>query len=355
MGFLSLLLSFVLYIQDSVAMVFYWKICRTHRLSLEEFVPWLERRLLDASIYELIGLNRCLYLIEVRIAKVKEYSHEYRSSASTITTPLATRIQKVCDHIENINGVALNRLELEKVMSSNGAQPLTFLPDRTQLYDFIHRLKDKLKAIDELASSKKTDNSKAKNAKFASSNRSESKKAQELNAIKAELKKLATLLEELRVIIEDKRVILDYYGSMKLNVHVPLNDIFYRISTLPSIDDAKAIAQISFHDLKRCEDQYNSARVSDGLVTIAQLNSEIEFIEMEISSLTKPLADTLSISKTSRTKEEPIRSEGVAETPPEQHLDAEVRDAIANGDVTDAFSKILQLTSSMGQFSRGDR
>jgi hypothetical protein len=65
------------------------------KLQIEDFIPWLEKNLLEFSIIELEILNEYLFTLENSIQTLKNYSNDYRHSLNNSFMNQSSKIQKI--------------------------------------------------------------------------------------------------------------------------------------------------------------------------------------------------------------------------------------------------------------------
>ena len=152
---------------------------------LQDYLNWFERHLLAIASYDLEDLLSTLFCLDENITILKNLASECKSFLSIPPPSQNNKVQKIFDQIEALASFLPNSASISTpvavpsppTFSSNAAtttqnskgphlqtqvQILSILPDSEQLRDTLIKNKSKLKALEDLASSKKIDMGKAK-------------------------------------------------------------------------------------------------------------------------------------------------------------------------------------------------
>ena len=152
---------------------------------LQDYLNWFERHLLAIASYDLEDLLSTLFCLDENITILKNLASECKSFLSIPPPSQNNKVQKIFDQIEALASFLPNSASISTpvavpsppTFSSSAATPtqnskgphlqtqvqiLSILPDSEQLRDTLIKNKSKLKALEDLASSKKIDTGKAK-------------------------------------------------------------------------------------------------------------------------------------------------------------------------------------------------
>mmetsp|Transcript_16619 Transcript_16619/g.27866 ORF Transcript_16619/g.27866 Transcript_16619/m.27866 type:complete len:480 (+) Transcript_16619:105-1544(+) len=247
---------------------------------IDEYVVWIEDKLRSISSIELSHLNCILDKISEGIINLKKMAKDFKNTMVASNSAHNNRFTKLHDQINTL--IEPYSIEGRLFCSKGKLHPLrSTLPDAEILKDMIMNNKLKLKAVDEIASSKKSDNfnAKFKGSKISSSNRSENKKSFEISMIRSEIKSIFCLLDEAVAELALRLQQLNYFGLLKVRVHFPL--MTFRNYLLAQNPTTELIANLEreYQNLLYADETYNQARCSKILVTAAVAQHEIRRIE----------------------------------------------------------------------------
>ena len=247
-------------------------------IKFDRYVYWLETKLSSISCAELSELDSIIDQLFENIVTLKGISTHCRATMITYNTSQVNRIHKLYDQIDSL---AEPYLSGRLFVSVNGGKYsiTSLLPDSDVLKDMIVDNKAKLKSIEEIAASKKTDVVKFKPSKLSTSNRSESKKANEMQTIRNEVKNIFLLLEQLSVKVEAHHSVLKYFGQLKLAVHFPLQALSTHLRSLPPLAETSAQLDHDLQALNKVDAYYTMLRRADVLVQAAVITHEAGQIE----------------------------------------------------------------------------
>jgi hypothetical protein len=250
------------------------------QLQLTEYVNWLEIRLLAVSDFELLEFNELVDLLFTSITTLKCIGSMSRVSHSGLPSGQANKVLKMLDHIEALSEPYETSLSGKLYVNNNKPDLVSHLPDFESIKEMVSKNKAALKIIDEIASSKKAETVKFKGSKpMASSNRSETKRLGELMSIKNEARNAQFLLDKLVVEVGKKLSILNYFGQIKLLVHIPVRNLLSKRETLPSLKEYTDQIEAELDAVRQVEQVYNETRAAAVLANAATASYEAGFIE----------------------------------------------------------------------------
>jgi hypothetical protein len=247
-------------------------------MKFDRYVYWLETKLLSVAQAELSEVNNILDMLVERLAILKSVSSQCRSSMIVYNNSAqVNRVYKLYDQVDALGEPYLPG----RLFVSLGSCPISsLLPDLDIINDMVVQGRLKLKAIDEIAASKKNDVVKFKGSKTATSNRSEAKKAVEISSIRTEIRNVSDLIEKLAVECAKRTAVLSYFSQIKHAVHYPLHALSLRIRSLPLVNEGSAHhLDHELEVLHKVDAAYNAVRSAPVLVTAAVASREAAYIE----------------------------------------------------------------------------
>lgn len=155
----------------------------------------------------------------------------------------------------------------------------SILPDADVLREIIAENRLKLKSIDEIASSKKSEVVKFKATKATPTNKSDNKKANEIQLIRTEVKNILGLLDLLAAEVEKHSIVLRNYAQLKQLVHFPLQVLSTHLRSLPPLAETSAQLDHDLQALNKVEAYYTMLRRAEILVQAAATRQEARYIE----------------------------------------------------------------------------
>ncbi|KAJ1406104.1 hypothetical protein B484DRAFT_456917 [Ochromonadaceae sp. CCMP2298] len=248
-------------------------------MKFDSYVGWLESKLLSVSEAELSDLDEMLDDLSSHLAVLKRLSIDCRASGVAANPTQVKLMQKLFDLIDSLVDPFTNG----RMFHSTGKFVITSsLPDAEVIADMMAN-KAKLKNIDDIAASKKIDTIKFKGSKSVS--KVDGKKAAEIAIIRAEAKAMFGLLEVLACEVGVRIKVLKYFEQVKVMVHVPLQALTMRISSLPKLADSSALLEVDFQVLQRADSAYTAARSAELLVDAASAQSDAALIEHHVEGM----------------------------------------------------------------------
>jgi hypothetical protein len=246
-------------------------------MKFDRYVYWLETKLLSVSQAELSEFNSVLDMLVERLAILKSVSSQCRSSMIVYNNSAqVNRVYKLYDSVDALGEPYLPG----RLFVSLGSCPISsLLPDLDIINDMVLQGRLRLKAIDEMATSKKNDVVKFKGSKTATSNRSETKKAVEISSLRTEIRNVSDLIEKLAVVSAKNTAVLGYFSQIKQAVHYPLHALSLRIRSLPPISESTAHVDHELEVLHKVDAAYNAVRRAPVLVSAAVASREAAYIE----------------------------------------------------------------------------
>lgn len=271
-------------IAEQLSLQFNSSATAVQQIKFDRYVYWLEAKLSSISFAELSELDNIIDQLYENILTLKSLSAQCRSTMIPINGAQANRIQKLYDLIDTlIEPVVSGRLFISTSIVNGTKYSITsLLPDADILKDVIADNKMKLKTIEEIAASKKSEVVKFKTSKLSTINKSD-KKANEIQMIRTEVKSVISLLEQLAVEIERRHSVLKYYGQLKQVVHFPLQALSTHLRSLPPIAETSAQLDHDLQALNKADAFYTLLRKADILVQAAATTHEAGHIEALVS------------------------------------------------------------------------
>lgn len=254
------------------------------QIKFDRFVYWLETKLNSVSAAELSELNNITDQLTESIASLKGMSAHCRATMVLNNSTQANRIHKLYDHIDSLfDPYSPGRLFIGVSIINGTKYTITsLLPDMDVLRDVIADNKAKLKLIEEIASSKKTEVVKFKTSKLTTSNRSENKKTNEIQMIRTEVRSVQALLDQLTVEVERQHSVLKYFGQLKHVVHFPLQALSTHLRSLPPLAETSAQLEHDLQALNSVNSFYSMVRSVDILAQAAASTQEAAHIEKAV-------------------------------------------------------------------------
>lgn len=251
------------------------------QIKFDRYVYWLETKLNSISAAELSELNNIADQLTESILSLKGMSTHCRATMILNNATQANRIHKLYDHIDALyEPYSPGRLFIGASIINGTKYTITsLLPDVDVLKDVIADSKGKLKLIEEIASSKKTEVVKFKTSKLSTSNRSENKKANEIQMIRTEVRNVLALLDQLAAEVEKQHSVLKYFGQLKHVVHFPLQALSIHLRSLPPLAETSAQLDHDLQALNTVNTFYTMVRSDEVLVQAAAATHEATHIE----------------------------------------------------------------------------
>lgn len=235
------------------------------------------------SAAELSDLDDIVDLLAEKVSALKGISVQCRTTMIVYNSGQVNRIHKLYDLVESLSEPYLPG----RLFVCSGNYAITsLLPDADALKEMIIQNRTKLKSIEEIASSKKTEVVKFKGSKLTTSNRSESKKAVEISLIRTEVKSILQLLDNLEVELGKKLAVLSYYGQIKQVVHFPLQTLSTELRNLPPLSEAAAHREHELEQFRKADTLYNNLRKVEVLGIAARASQEAAYIENAVQEST---------------------------------------------------------------------
>lgn len=256
-------------------------ITTTQQIKFDRYVYWLESKLNSVSSAELAELDNVLDQLSENIAILKSISTQCRSTMIAFNSAQASRIHKLYDLVDSLSDpFVTGRLFVScSVVNVTKYSVTSILPDADVLKEMLADNKMKLKSIDEIASSKKSEVVKFKASKVTPTNKSDSRKSNEIQVIRAEVKNILTLLDVLAVEIEKHNSVLKNYAQLKHFVHFPLQVLSTHLRSLPPLAETSTQLDHDLQALHKVEAYYDMLRRAPPLVQAAATRSEALQIE----------------------------------------------------------------------------
>lgn len=262
------------------------------KMRLEEFIGWFENRIVEIFAEELKSLHLAMLTVEECIDALKAISQNARKVSASNSIPITNRMIKILDQLDSIPDMFVGGRRFYFDQPQYSFLSASQLPDLFFVCDFVLNVKNKLKAIDDVVSSK--------TGKFIKAQTGNQKKTLDPLRIRSEIKRTAAALDILEAGAVEKLLVMNHFSDLKAKIHQPVNEMIVAFSCLPSMSDYKAVVDIEFGALKKCEEAYLKARSEVCLANAAKLKNESLFIELcvaEMLHVLQPLAQTPTSDK----------------------------------------------------------
>lgn len=256
-------------------------------VNLDNCTSYLDRRLLALSWFELRDFFLVLHKVSQHIIILRDFAAECKFNGQGLTAPQAAKVQKLSEMLESLPAISTftpvigdnSSLSGDKVVSS-------FLPDQDYIQAYIFKVRSKLKTIEEMAASKKTEGVKFRfSGKLSLQSRLKERKVFDLAIVRKELKDLQDNLELLEHYLVQYENLFTYFASIKKYVHRYYQDIILAAATLPSLEEFETKMKAENESFATKELDYNSARSNEALIAAASARKEMLVIEQATKSM----------------------------------------------------------------------
>ncbi len=268
-----------------------------HQVKLEEFIPWFENQLLTKSSVDIQHVNSLVQELDQLVVRLNAAVSDSRSTISA-TTPQTNRLLRVCDQID----LFCAEYDVLKHSSQHHQYVVVYpfdslLPDAEHLRDLVGKIKSKLKIIDDVTQSKKSNGDNIARVVKSGSRTTEksSKKAFDMpSALKSELTRLAELMGDLELESVSQSRLMNYFGELKHHIHTPLRHLVATTAELPNIQDTSSLLTSDVETHASCCTVYDSARSAEVLQKAVLLRDELHEIERLVADILSPLRKAIT-------------------------------------------------------------
>jgi len=253
----------------------------SQQIKFDRYVYWLESKLNSVSSLELSELDNIVDQLSENITILKSISTQCRSTMIAFSGAQVNRIHKLYDLVDSLTEpFVTGRLFVSySVINVTKYSITSILPDVDVLRDVIADNRQKLKSIDEIASSKKSEVVKFKASKATPTNKADSKKTNEIHLIRTEVKNILSLLDVLAAEVDKHNIVLKNYAQLKQLVHFPLQVLSTHLRSLPPLAETSAQLDHDLQALNKVDAYYTMLRRADILVQAATTRQEAMHIE----------------------------------------------------------------------------
>lgn len=253
-----------------------------HVLRLAEFPSWFESKLSDNLIFELHDIADLLDKIRSDVSDMQSISNTLRDLYANVTaTPQIARILKLCDQIDAI--ASLYGHETPK------------LPGSSYLADLTQKLRNRMKTVDDMASSSKIV-------------RTDPVVASSLSSLRAIIHAIVSTIESLETAQRRRAVITDYIDYIHLNVLDPIISLVQQNSRLSANQDTQQILSAA-KDVSDAEAEYKQAFMGEIFIKMLTFKRERQALQAALDDMLVPIRNVVKDSNVAATF---LRMEGIS-------------------------------------------
>lgn len=239
-------------------------------LTFADFPVWFEETFSA-------NLSCELHAIRALLTAIREHVHAMQVASDTLralytnapVSPQMTRILKLCDQIDSL--------------SSQYGQEIPKLPGSSYLQDFSHKLRNRLKNVDDMASSSKLVRT---DAAIVSST----------SLFRSLIQQIVTTIE----LLEDRQrqlsIVTDYIDYVHLHVLGPIANLVQQNSSLSANQDTQQILSAA-KEVSDAEASYRQMCTGDIFVKNMTLKKEAVAIQEAIDDMLAPLREIVKNRK----------------------------------------------------------
>jgi hypothetical protein len=241
-------------------------------LKLCDFPTWFENRLSANLLCELNTIIILLETVRGQVNKMQRASSMLRDLYATVTvSPQVTRILKICDQIDT--------------HAAQYGQEIPKLPGTSYLQDFAQKVKNRLKTIDDMASSSKLVRTDA----FVVSS---------LSTFRSIIQQIVSTIELLERSHRQISIVTDYIDYIHVNVMDPINSLVQQNSNLSANQDTQQILSAA-KGVNVAESTYREMCTVGVLIKAVTLKKEAEALSAAIDDMLTPLREVVKNKKVS--------------------------------------------------------
>lgn len=255
-------------------------------ISINDFLSWFDNKLAKFLVLDLVDINIELHLLSDNMSLLKKQSEAFKSYSILLPATQA-RVVKLCTQIDTIvlscqfdysgypeileekGYTERKQKELKeniKLLGNNETYMPLLLPDSDYLKDLISKTRNRLRTIEEMASSKNLSRADVGNG-------------QGPLAIRDTVLNILNILERLEKFQLKQIMITDYITNIKSIVHQPLLTYAKKIENLPSLKYLLDTLNSESVVLNKTQEKYNVISKIPILLEVSQLKIELEELE----------------------------------------------------------------------------
>lgn len=270
-------------------------------VTLDNCIQKFDERLFPIVWFELREVLSILKKINEIQQVMIELSVECRMNVFSSSVSQNNRLHKMCEMMESIPLVpypssypvdfieGLGGLKLAMASSSLSSVPL-LCPDLEILTAYIAKIRSKLKLIEDMAASKKSDNIRFKYKGGTSTASMLAKKLYveqiyDCGFVRSECKIFSTFLEELETAFHQYSFTMQHLTTIKYKLHRPFLELQSLFSQLPSLVSAEQLVLDTKQDFEQAEVDYQEHRNHNPvLLEVTGLQQELQRVSQDIES-----------------------------------------------------------------------
>jgi hypothetical protein len=269
------------------------------KVSLDECVQYLERRLLSLTWIELRPLFLQMHRVAQSAQTLRDLASECKFNGIALTAPQQLKIHKIHDFVhENIHVLSVQcavSVESPAVAVPEHLQVTSFLPSAHHLNLFAHKLTTKLKSVEDMLSSKKLDVCRFRfSGKLTLTHRIAQRQVFDVSLLRNECRLLHEQLHLLQQAVDEQDQLLQYFDLLKRHVHLRWQEVLCLAAVLPDVVVAKTRLAREWDLLMKHEHEYAEAKQQEVLVTCVGWGREQQLVETDL--LSRLLQDSLQPS-----------------------------------------------------------
>lgn len=266
-------------------------------VTLENCLQRFDERLFPALWIELKDVLQALKKVEDSQHFLLELSTECRTGGVNLSVSQSNRVSKMCEMIESIPLVPYpasfpaDFLEgATKVSVSSSTRCLC--PEADLLSAYVAKMRSKLKLIDDMAASKKSDSIRFKYQRQSMvgvssplSSKLRAGQVYDCSLVRDECKQFFSALEALDSSLQQSVEVLTYASSLKQKIHRPFLELQSIATQLPPLADLEDNVIQSRKDFERAEAEYQEHRTHNAvLLNVSSLQQELQSVRRDIES-----------------------------------------------------------------------
>lgn len=287
-------------------------------VTLENCLERFDERLFPVLWVELKEVLQALKKVEDSQQFLLELSAECRTGGVNLSVSQSNRVSKMCEMIESIPLVPYpasfpaDFLEgAAKVSVISSARCLC--PEADLLSAYVAKMRSKLKLIDDMAASKKSDSIRFKYQRqsiggFSSPFSSKLRAGQvyDCSLVRDECKQFFSALEALESSLQQSVEVLTYASSLKQKIHRPFLELQTVVTQLPPLAEVEDNVIQSRKEFERAETEYQEHRTHNAiLLNVSSLQQELQGVSRDIESFLDKYMSTVGAITTTGGHKQP--------------------------------------------------
>jgi hypothetical protein len=280
-------------------------------VTLENCLERFDERLFPVLWVELKEVLQALKKVEGSQQFLLELSAECRTGGVNLSVSQSNRVSKMCEMIESIPLVPYPASFPADFLEGSAKVPVIssarcLCPEADLLSAYVAKMRSKLKLIDDMAASKKSDSIRFKYQRqsiggYSSPLSSKLRAGQvyDCSLVRDECKQFFSALEALESSLQQSVEVLTYASSLKQKIHRPFLELQSVVTQLPPLTDVEDNVIQSRKDFEQAEAEYQEHRTHNAiLLNVSSLQQELHGVSRDIESFLDKYMSTVGAMTT---------------------------------------------------------